>query len=48
MENALVILCGGDSSRMGSDKALLPLATAAWLNTLFINLSHISQKYIYP
>ncbi len=21
MENALVILCGGDSSRMGSDKA---------------------------
>ena len=24
MENALVILCGGNSTRMGTDKALLP------------------------
>ena len=48
MENALVILCGGDSSRMVLTKPCFHLATAAWLNTLFINLSHISQKYIYP
>lgn len=34
MENALVILCGGDSSRMGSDKSLLPFGNCCLIEYL--------------
>ena len=40
MENALVILCGGNSTRMGTDKALLPFGDTC-LNTLSENFSRI-------
>lgn len=34
MENALVILCGGESSRIGSDKALLPFGNCCMVEYL--------------
>ena len=39
MENALVILCGGNSTRMGTDKALLPFGDTCLIEYLFQNLS---------
>ena len=34
MENALVILCGGNSTRMGTDKALLPFGDTCLIEYL--------------
>ena len=34
MEHALVILCGGSSTRMGTDKALLPFGNACLIEYL--------------
>jgi molybdopterin-guanine dinucleotide biosynthesis protein A len=44
MTNALVILCGGDSSRMGTDKALLPFGEECLLEYLVHRFSPYFDK----
>ncbi len=47
MEHALVILCGGNSVRMGSDKALLPFGDCCLIEYLVRKFSpHFSNIYL--
>lgn len=48
MEKLLgVILCGGESSRMGSDKGLLPIRTTIWAKYMHEKLSALHIPVVY-
>ena len=47
MENALVILCGGNSTRMGTDKALLPFGDTCLIEYLVRKFQPYFSR-IYP
>ena len=47
MSQALVILCGGDSSRMGTDKALLPFGDECLLEYMVHKFApHFDRIYL--
>ena len=47
MNQALVILCGGDSSRMGTDKALLPFGDECLLEYMVHKFApHFDRIYL--
>lgn len=46
MEHALVILCGGSSTRMGTDKALLPFGNACLIEYLVRRFRPFSRRSI--
>ena len=48
MTHALVLLCGGLSTRMGTNKAFLPFGEYTLMEYQFGVFARILKKYIYP
>ncbi len=48
MNHALIILCGGGSTRMGTDKALLPFGEVSLLEYLVNKYKPHFRIFTYP
>lgn len=48
MKHALIILCGGGSTRMGTDKALLPFGEVSLLEYLVNKYKPHFRIFTYP